>query len=203
MSEVMEVGALVRILKTSDANRVYQRGIIHVVAQCDPSDSTVRLRRIGSDNQGPWISWKSVERVENLAGWDFLKRSLTPATSQMLEAFAGLEALQIRPQVADRVLRNAPDIETWLREYGAAARAERDEDESPSSTDEDWRGGSSGPLGELDVLTCNDDDLMLEELDTWNENRKNPDANPDDDANPPDEDDHDDDDAYDEGDDAV
>ena len=173
MSE-FKTGVLVRVKQPSDDETFYRAGGLYVVVRCDPSDQTLRARAEGSGVMGPWLQWHQCEVVETGAGWQFLKKHLTPATAQMLEAFDGVHALRLNPRLAERILRDAPGIDLWLRAYGVS-RQERAGADGGVAADEGEPGDADVFSGLRDFPLDDDDDIAdavaFEELDALQQNK--------------------------------
>lgn len=128
----------------------YESGRIYTVAQIDESDQT--LRAVDSTgSQGNWIKWRDCAKASEI-GWEWLKTALPAEALDLLSAFDGLDRLQLREDIRNRLVLQIPGLHNLILEAqadeetemaGAAAAA----DKEPSSLSLQ---GNSSPFDDLD-----------------------------------------------------
>ena len=111
------VGQVVRVTaKHSDHN--YQIGQRYIVCKVDSGDETLQAAGPRDGTAQGWIRWAEVEPVE--LGWDFAKSVLPAEVTTVLSANTGIEAIALRPQVKDAILKSLPDLRERIHQVMSA-----------------------------------------------------------------------------------
>ena len=101
-------GARVRIVANSNQHD-YEVGSEAVVAQVDTTKGAFRARRLDGSELGNWLVLADVERVAPL-GWEWLRRHLPAEDVVLLEAFDGLEMLELTEEVKTELISQVVDL---------------------------------------------------------------------------------------------
>lgn len=100
-----KVGVRVRALSSENG---YQANRVYVVAEVD-DDNTFKGRDPKTGNVGRWVSWNHFAPASEL-GLEFAKKMLPPEVVSFLSAFDGLEAIELRSEFKDALIKKMPHI---------------------------------------------------------------------------------------------
>ncbi|MCS6970693.1 MAG: hypothetical protein RMM29_01070 [Planctomycetota bacterium] len=114
------VGSKIRVIANSNHHN-YIVGQVYTVDEVD-DDGTFKARD-GSGHVGNWLHWQDCQPVIDI-GWEFCRRALPTEAVELLEAFVGIENIELRHEIVDRILRELPDLEQRIRKAKRALAAE-------------------------------------------------------------------------------
>ncbi len=120
----LRVGQRVRVLRAGPEDGVCA-GEVHVIDRIDASDDTLLLR-LPSGRTSGWISFDAVQGVGTI-GWSLLAPLLPDETRRLLEAFDGIEAIELNERVKARILlaRGPRELQRLImQQVDQAGRAE-------------------------------------------------------------------------------
>jgi hypothetical protein len=86
----------------------YEPGRCYTVVRLDESDQTL-MARDASGREGNWIKWCDCRKTNDI-GWDWLKTVLPAEALDLLSAFEGLEHLDLRDDLRNRLLLQIPGL---------------------------------------------------------------------------------------------
>jgi len=109
-----EAGQLVRVLRAGPTHN-YTVGERYTIVAVDKSDSTLRLS--GGSDKGPvrgWIPFTDAAPVG--VGWEYCKSALPEEVVTLLSACRGVQAIALKADVRDELIRALPDLRERLIE---------------------------------------------------------------------------------------
>jgi hypothetical protein len=121
MNTEPEVGQVVRVTAKFSGHD-YLMNAVYVVVKVDTSDSTLVARGPFNDTGGGDIRWDEVEPVA--IGWDFCKAVLPEEVITVLSACKGIEAIALRGDVKDAILKSLPDLRERIHAVMSARKAQ-------------------------------------------------------------------------------
>ena len=108
----LEVGTRIRVIANSNEHS-YALGSEVVVAEIDASRGAFRARKLDSGEIGNWLVSKDVARVAEL-GWRWLTQLLPPEDVALLEAFDGLDTLELKGEVKAELIKQVADLKAAI-----------------------------------------------------------------------------------------
>lgn len=118
MKKTPKVGDKIRVIaNSSNHNYIVDDGDVYTVIAVDVNDST--LRGQSPDGQeGNWIQWCDCEHCYGL-GWEFIQSVLPEEVASFLSVFSGIEAVELRTDIKDGILKKLPNLhELIMEEHG-------------------------------------------------------------------------------------
>lgn len=115
------VGTRIRVIGNSN-HHSYRIGGIYTVAEVDDSDGTLRASD-AHGHIGNWLRWSDCEPASCI-GWEYWQRTLPPDIVTFISAFDGLQYIELKREIADRILLSLPDLHERILEAARAASAE-------------------------------------------------------------------------------
>jgi hypothetical protein len=111
-----KVGQYVRIVGNFSSHS-YKVGQVYRVVKIDTDDRTF----IGADpitNTGDgWVQWAEASPIE--FGWEYCQSVVPPEVAMVLSGCRGIEAIALRADVKDAILKSLPDLRDRILEVMA------------------------------------------------------------------------------------
>jgi hypothetical protein len=86
----------------------YEPARCYTVTSVDGNDSTLKARD-STGSEGNWIKWCDCQKTNGI-GWDWLKTILPAEALDLLAAFDGLENLELREDLRNRLVLQIPGL---------------------------------------------------------------------------------------------
>ena len=119
LPEWLKVGLRVRVVANSNQHD-YHVGQEYVVTQLEPARSAFRARHPETGVAGNWLVCADIVKLAEL-GWSWLRSMLAPEDVTLLEAFEGLDELELKDEVKAELIKRVADLKGAIL---AAARSE-------------------------------------------------------------------------------
>lgn len=106
-------GARVRVVANSNQHS-YRVGGVYVIESVDADTGGMRARDPATGEVGNWLRAGDLTRASEL-GWEWLAARLAPRDRALLEAFDGLEALELNEAIKAELVSEVPELEAAIR----------------------------------------------------------------------------------------
>ena len=118
MQKKPEVGDKILITGNSNNhNYTFGDGDVYTVIAVDVNDNTLRAKT-AAGHDGGWIQWSDCMQSYGL-GWKFIQSVLPTEVACFLSVFSGIEAVELRTDIKDGILKKLPNLhELIMEEHG-------------------------------------------------------------------------------------